>query len=62
MEELVTITIVTIAMVTYTRISIEKKKNKIKQKNRLDLIKKSVRKTLLETFFMTNVINSKPKC
>ena len=29
MEELVTITIVTIAMVTYTRISIEKK-NKIK--------------------------------
>ena len=60
MEELVTITIATVVMVTYGRISIQKKI--IKQKNRLDLIKKLVRKTLLETFFMTNLINSKPKC
>ena len=60
MEELVTITIAAVVMVTYGRISIQKKI--IKQKNRLDLIKKLVRKTLLETFFMTNLINSKPKC
>ena len=60
MKDLVMIAIIIVIKLTYRQNSMEEKK--CKQTNKLDLVKKLVRLTCIEIFFIINGTNTKRKC